>query len=87
MADFDSNLMVENPINREGNVELSMKVNNEETKSAEANPPKGEGKRVVRLRRVIKIKREFDGFGGLLFFVLYACISAIIPTLLMVSKS
>ena len=87
MAESESNFIVENPINGEGNVELPMKVNSEETKSAEANPPKGEGKRVVRLRRVLKIKREFDGFGGLLFFVVYACISGIIPALLMVSKS
>ena len=40
-------------------------------------------KRVVFLRKVLKGKREYDAFGGLLWFVAYSCISGIIPALLL----
>ena len=47
------------------------------------NGQEGVPERVVRLRKVMKEKTAFDGFGGLLWFILYSCISGIIPALLM----
>ena len=55
-----------------------------EPSPAEPSPESSNKKeRVVVLRKVLRVKREYDGFGGLLWFVIYSCISGIIPALLM----